>query len=401
MNRAVVEWLQSEEAQLLCARVDPSLHLHSMSVLRRLTTPERAAAVYELAWVRAHAARKFPDGAQLFFTKTALEQASHHRVVAHRAAQFSGAIHIADICCGCGGDLLGLATIAPCHALDLDEGRIALAQANLQVRGLRDRVEFVCADAQTWELPGSVDAVFFDPGRRASSGRIYDHTAYLPPLTTANAWRRPGRRIAIKCAPGIDYASLPFAHPYAIECVSLDGDLRETVVWLDADYPWRQRATVLDATGTHCIDDTQTPAVIACTQPAAYLIEPDVAVIRAGLVQHVAAHVGATMLDPHIAYLTHDVAIDTPFARYWQVLAVLPFSERQLKAVLKAHDGGAITVKKRGSPIDTDALAKRLSQPHGTPLVVVLTRVAGAHTAIVCHGPIHPKEPLHGNEATE
>jgi hypothetical protein len=401
MNRAVVEWLQSEEAQLLCARVDPSLHLHSMSVLRRLTTPERAAAVYELAWVRAHAARKFPDGAQLFFTKTALEQASHHRVVAHRAAQFSGAIHIADICCGCGGDLLGLATIAPCHALDLDEGRIALAQANLQVRGLRDRVEFVCADAQTWELPGSVDAVFFDPGRRASSGRIYDHTAYLPPLTTANAWRRPGRRIAIKCAPGIDYASLPFAHPYAIECVSLDGDLRETVVWLDADYPWRQRATVLDATGTHCIDDTQTPAVIACTQPAAYLIEPDVAVIRAGLVQHVAAHVGATMLDPQIAYLTHHTAIDTPFARIWRVLDVLPFSERQLKTVLKAHDGGAITVKKRGSPIDTDALAKRLSQPHGTPLVVVLTRVAGAHTAIVCHGPIHPKEPLHGNEATE
>lgn len=401
MNRAVVEWLHSDEAQQLCAQVDTTQHLHSMSVLRRLTTPERAAAVYELAWVRAHATRKFSDGARLFFTKSALEQASHQRVSSHRAAQFAGATCVADICCGCGGDVLSLATVAPCIALDQDDGRIALAQANTRVRGLSDQVTFVCADAQTWEVPNTVDAVFFDPGRRVASGRIYDHDAYLPPLSTANAWRRPGRRIAIKCAPGIDYNNLPFAHPYAIECVSLDGDLRETVIWLDGDSPWQHRASVLDTAGTHVLDDTQQPATIACTPLKTYLIEPDVAVIRAGLVQHLAATIGATMIDPQIAYLTHDVAHATPFARSWEVLAVLPFSERQLKATLKAHGGGAITVKKRGSPIDTDALAKRLSQPHGTPLVVVLTRAAGVHTAIVCHGPLHLKEPLHGHEATE
>ncbi|MFM2308781.1 MAG: hypothetical protein RLY87_902 [Chloroflexota bacterium] len=401
MNRAVVEWLQSDEAQQLCALIDPTQHLHSMSVLRRMTTPERAAAIYELAWVRAHATRKFSAGAELFFTKTALEQASHQRVGMHRALQFAGATRVADICCGCGGDLLSLATVAPCIALDQDDGRIAMAHANMVVRGLADRVSYVCADAQTWDVPADVDAIFFDPGRRVASGRIYDHDAYLPPLSTASAWRRPGRRIAIKCAPGIDYSQLPFAHPYAIECVSLDGDLRETVIWLDGDSAWQHRATVLDAHGTHILDDTHTPGTIPCTQPNAFFIEPDVAVIRAGLVQHLAARLGATMLDPQIAYLTHDRPVMSPFARCWEVLAVLPFSERQLKATLKAHGGGAITVKKRGSPIDTDALAKRLSQPHGTPLVVVLTRVAGAHTAIVCHGPLHPKEPRNGNEAAE
>jgi hypothetical protein len=110
---------------------------------------------------------------------------------------------------------------------------------------------------------------------------------------------------------------------------------------------------------------------------------------------------GATMIDPQIAYLTHPDALFTPFARCWRVVTTVPFSERKLRQILHAHGAGAVTVKKRGSPIDTDALAKRLSQPHGVPMVVVLTRVAGAHTALVCIGPIDPKEPSNGHEATE
>ncbi len=401
MNPVVVAWLQTRAAQALVAGVEPREHLRAMSHLRRLVSAEQAAAAFELAWVRAHATRKFSDGHTLYFTKTALEQASHQRVSAHRTHMYAGATHIADICCGCGGDLLELATVAPVIAVDSDSGRIAMAQANIAVRGLADHVAWFCGDAQEWAIPDDVDAVFFDPGRRASNGRIYDHDAYLPPLSIANAWRRPGRRIAIKCAPGIDYSQLPFSQPYAIECVSLDGDLRETVVWLDADLPWQHRATVLDNAGTHLIDDVSTPAQIACTGLSTYFYEPDVSVIRAGLVQHLAARIGATMIDPHIAYLTHPDAVFTPFARCWQVCAVLPFSERQLREVLRAHGAGPVTVKKRGSPIDTDALAKRLSQPHGVPMVVVLTRVAGAHTAILCTGPIHPKESPNGDEATE
>ena len=401
MNPAVVAWLQTRTAQDLVAGIDVTAHLRSLSQLRQVVSSEHAAAAYELAWVRAHATRKFPDGDALFFTKTALEQASHQRVSTHRAIMFAGATHIADVCCGCGGDLLALATVAPCTALDSDPGRVAMAEANLHARGLTHRVTCICADALTWALPDDVDAVFFDPGRRASNGRIYDHDAYLPPLTSANAWRRPGRRIAIKCAPGIDYRQLPFATPYAIECVSLDGDLRETVVWLDADLPWQHRATVLDDNGMHLLDDTYTPAQIACTAPASFFYEPDAAVIRAGLVQHLAARIGATMIDPQIAYLTHPDALFTPFARCWRVITTVPFSERHLREILRAHGAGAVTVKKRGSPIDTDALAKRLSQPHGVPMVVVLTRVAGAHTAIVCIGPIDPKEPSNGHEATE
>jgi hypothetical protein len=41
-------------------------------------------------------------------------------------------------------------------------------------------------------------------------------------------------------------------------------------------------------------------------------------------------------------------------------------------------------VKKRGSPLDTDALAKQLSGQGSHSLVVVLTRVEGRPAALIC-----------------
>jgi hypothetical protein len=45
-------------------------------------------------------------------------------------------------------------------------------------------------------------------------------------------------------------------------------------------------------------------------------------------------------------------------------------------------------VKKRGSPLDTDALARRLSGAGPRPLVVVLTQVEGRPAALICGPPL-------------
>jgi hypothetical protein len=66
----------------------------------------------------------------------------------------------------------------------------------------------------------------------------------------------------------------------------------------------------------------------------------------------------------------------------------LPFNLKRLRARLRALAAGAITVKKRGSPLDTDALARQLSGNDSRPLVVVLTRVAD-QPALICEEPVH------------
>ena len=71
------------------------------------------------------------------------------------------------------------------------------------------------------------------------------------------------------------------------------------------------------------------------------------------------------------------------------MLAWLPFSERGLLEVLRAHGAGRVEVTRRGSPVDTNALERRLQRALGgatalPPVVVALTRLRGQHIAIVC-----------------
>jgi THUMP domain-containing protein len=130
------------------------------------------------------------------------------------------------------------------------------------------------------------------------------------------------------------------------------------------------------------------PPLAPLAPPAGYFYEPDPAIIRARLVAALAEQIGAAQLDREIAYLTAQRAVATPFARCWRVIEWLPFGLKRLRARLRALDAGAVTVKKRGSPLDTDALARQLSGDEARPLVVVLTRVSGQPVALICEGPI-------------
>ena len=114
-----------------------------------------------------------------------------------------------------------------------------------------------------------------------------------------------------------------------------------------------------------------------------YLHEPDGAVIRAGLVTAVAAQVNGGLLDEHIAYVTSDSLPQTPFARSYRVLAHLPYREKALKAALRERGIGRLTIKKRGVSVVPDELRKRLSLNGDNEATLVLTRVAGAGTALL------------------
>jgi hypothetical protein len=115
-----------------------------------------------------------------------------------------------------------------------------------------------------------------------------------------------------------------------------------------------------------------------------WLHEPDPAVIRSGLVSLVAAGLGATLVDPTIAYLTSDAPAGPPWVRSYRVDEVLPFNLKKLRALLRSRGVGRVTVKKRGSAIEPETLARQVRGPGDRTATVVVTRVAGAPTALVC-----------------
>jgi SAM-dependent methyltransferase len=391
-------WLRSPVGQSILAELaerplTEQDTLPELERLRRTLTPAQAAAALDLAILRRRAASKFPAAARLYFTREALEQASAAPVAAQRATRLAAYGHVADLGCSIGGDALALATAGvQVTAVDRDPLRLALCRANAEALALDARITTLQRDLLV-EAPPGADALFCDPGRRAGGRRRFSGAAYEPPLAHVLSWRDRTPALALKLAPGVDPAELPL--DAELEFVSLDGELKEAALWCGPLATTARRATLLQSdhpgqitTHTMTRDDPATEPPAACLPPAAFFYEPDPAIIRAGLVRELGLVLGAAQLDAQIAYLTAPSLVASPFARAWPVLEWLPFSLKGLRTRLRALDAGIVTVKKRGSPLDSDQLARQLSRPHGRPLVVVLTKCSDKPVVLICDMPV-------------
>jgi hypothetical protein len=247
--------------------------------------------------------------------------------------------------------------------------------------GLADRISVTAMDAREVALDG-VDAVFCDPARRTASGRrVFDPNAYSPPWDFVIGLTHRVPRTVLKLAPGIDHALIP---PGAeAEWVSVNGDVVEAAFWCGPLAAVPRRATLLRRDKAYEL--TGSGEELAPVGPVRrYLYDPDGAVVRAHLVAEFAATMDGTLADPTIAYVYTDAPLPTPYGRRLEVVDVLPFSLKRLRAVLHARGAGRITIAKRGSAVDVERLRRDLKPAGDAELTVVLTRVAGAPTALLC-----------------
>ncbi len=150
-----------------------------------------------------------------------------------------------------------------------------------------------------------------------------------------------------------------------VEVTSLAGSVREACLWSPglADAGVRRRATMLDTAEE--ITDAE-PDDCAVAPAGRWIVDPDGAVVRAGLVRHYAARHGLWQLDPDIAYLSGDRLPDG--VRGFEVLEQFAFSERHLRQALSARDVGALEILVRGVDVDPDALRPRLRLRGSTQL---------------------------------
>jgi hypothetical protein len=186
----------------------------------------------------------------------------------------------------------------------------------------------------------------------------------------------------VKVAPGLDHDRVPAG--VEAEWVSAGGSIVEALLWgRGRSTAWRRASLVRGDELLELTADAD-PGPAPAGPVRGWLHEPDPAVIRSGLVSLVAAELDATLVDPTIAYLTSDVDAASPWVSSYRVDEVLPFNVKKLKALLRTRGVGRVVVKKRGSPIEPEHLARQLRGPGAGSAVVVLTRVAGAPTALVC-----------------
>jgi hypothetical protein len=274
-----------------------------------------------------------------------------------------------DVTCSVGAELAALsATAAMVVGSDVDPVRLAMARHNVP------GVPVLRADALAPVTRSAV--VVADPARRSGGRRRFDPRDYTPALD-ALLEVYAGRDLAVKCAPGIDFDQLArLGFRGEIEVTSLAGGVREACLWSGglASASVTRRATVLDrpGVGTETVTDAD-PDDCPVAPAGRWIVDPDGAVVRAGLVRHYAARHGLWQLDPDIAYLSGDTL--PPGARGFEVLDQIDFNERRLRQALSAHDVGAVEILVRGVDVDPDALRPRLRLRGARRLSVVITRL--------------------------
>ncbi len=335
--------------------------------------------------LRTAARAKFTRADQMYFTRAGLEQASGEPVARLRATRFAGSARLADLCCGIGGDLITLGSAAPVRAVDMDPVHLQLAAINAAVYGVE--VESVQSDVRDVDL-ADLDAVFVDPARRTLRSQ---HTAAHrmaagnsePPLSWCFGLADQVPAVCVKASPALDRAVVPTG--WEVEFVALGTELKEAALWSPALATCATRASVIvDGQTSTLAADEQPVQTSRVDAPGEFLLDPNPAVTRAGLVAELAAQRGAWQIDARIAFLSADQPIATPFGRSLRVLDSGPWQEKRLATRLRELDIGALDIRRRGLAGDVEQIRRRFRLTGSGRATVLMTRVCDQPWGFIC-----------------
>lgn len=393
---AELAFLRSPNGQVLLDALTPydaAAVLHEAERWRAVHDSSLIAAAMTQARLRTKSVERFgPKGLTLWWTPDTLEQATRPEVSARRAhrLRLGGATRVADLGCGAGLDTVAMAEAGlTVLAIERDPVLVEIARANLEAAGVSHLVDVRCGDARSLDLADAgCDAVFIDPARRADGHRLRHPEQWQPPLSAALDLSTQCQLAVIKVAPGLDHTLVPDTALF--EAVSFDGRLVEAALWFGVDGDSVRRRAVVLPTGA-VLEGGAGPLPPPATGPwRRWLIEPDDAVIRAGLVGPLADELGGHLVDPRIAYITTDEPPTSSalYARF-TVDEVVPFSMKALRAQCRLRAIGRVEVKKRGFAMDPEEVRRGLKLDRQAPnaCTVLLTRIGDAPIAVIAHRP--------------
>lgn len=377
--------LLSPEGQALLAaatalRPTEAGFLGCFEKLRKCGRPEVVKAALETVLLRDRAKAKFSRADCMYFTREAVEQASGEAISRYRATRFQPFPRALDLCCGIGVDTIFLALSGGAvEGCDVDPLRLAMAAQNLLAYGASDRARLNHADVTMAPLP-EADAAFVDPSRREGERRVLSPNQYQPPLGSVLERFPVGFPLAAKIAPGVARADLASWDAEA-EWISVDGELKECVLWFGPFRTAARRATVLP--GAHTLTDSEPSSDAPPTAPEKFVFDPGPAVIRADLLGQLAGILGAAPLEYGVAMLTGPEPVGSPFADCYRVEHAAPFHRGNLRDYLRQHSVGRVTILKRAVDLDVNLVNRGLKLTGSEHRHLILTRSGGRTVGIV------------------
>lgn len=382
-GRGISAWAPFAELaahpRLLADAAAGPLDAEAVMRLRRRYPAELVAQAVDLLKARRKAEAKFGEhAAAMLVDVTGVEQASSLHVARHKAKRFAaaGVQHVADLCCGIGGDAAALAEVAQVLAVDHDFNKAWMARHN--VAAITDRrCDAAAADVTRLNLRG-VEAFHIDPDRRRDGRRVHDYEDMEPGPEFLERLIEECDAGAIKLGPGVELDDLPSGE---IELIQRGSTLVQAVLWtgrlaqLGDD---ERRATKLPAGGTRAepasfAGGADVPLPVG--EARRYLLAVEPAIERAGLMAALCEELGVAAIHPALGLLTADEEVRSEWLTPFELLEVLPWRPGKVKAWLRANDGGIVEVKTRGGAVNPDVVQRQLRGSGSTPYTLHILRM--------------------------
>ncbi len=239
----------------------------------------------------------------------------------------------------------------------------------------------ICSEMSAWHI---------DPDRRPGGGRTTQVKLHDPGPDVLARLLEVCPHGAIKLAPAADLVE-PWWAKAELEWVSRRRQCRQLVAWFGrlAEHPGRRRATVVRNASDFTLEVAATfvgePNVEITIAPiiGRYVFEPDPAVLAAKLEGDLARKYEVSAVAPNIAYYTGDRPINDAAFDGFEVLEVLPYHVREIKAWLTARHIGQLEIKKRGVPLEPEKVRRELAVAGDESATVLLAKIGGRVQAIV------------------
>ena len=381
---------------------------------------ERAAIMDYMALVPKFREKFFDEknskGKFLLCDKLALEQSTAQDIGRWKAGLWPADGSVNDLCCGMGGDSLLLPESLKITGVDLDENRLAMYRYNM--RTVEKNADTLCADVRS--VDNTTDYFTIDPARRAIEGENQrDLRNLTPTLEEVVEISKRYKGGMAKLPPGYPPAEIPDGteilylggHGDCRECLVLFGEL--------AQNPDTVRAVIVSKSGeteaewsrkrdrsSETLDDdlqekldkndslegkdrTYRTATSKSDLPlgeiSQFISEPAPVLIRSHLFNAaaLACDPKAHLISEGIAYVASEKPLPAPGFACYEVIAHAEIATGAVRAMLKEHDIGKITLKLRGVKLDPDAEIKRLKPKGKNSAILFYTRAYGEKVAIL------------------
>ena len=420
----------------------------STQLAKEFSNEERAAIMDYMALVPKFR-EKFgiESTAFLLCDKLALEQSTAQDIGRWKATLWEcarqtnknsseGSPVVHDLCCGMGGDSFFLPKELTAIGVDLDENRLAMYRYNSSVmRGVSpeaSNAHTILGDVRevakendsknaTLARP-KADYFTIDPARRAIEGENQrDLRNLTPTFEEVIEISKHYKGGMAKIPPGYPICEIP--RGTEILYIGSRTDCRECLVLFGelAQNPDHVRAVMVDKSGKEIANWTfardekrevrneseqsqydhnyelegrdrvyrtsSSESDLPLGGISKFIAEPAPVLLRSHLFGVVAlAHDETThLISPGIAYVTSEKPLPSPAFANYEILESSEISTGAVRAMLKSHDIGKLTLKLRGVKVDPDQEIKRLKPKGKNAATLFYTRLDGEKIAILAN----------------